>query len=164
VLTFLFIFIWIMFLLSWLVDPGYIESDPDIEFLEIVPKFDPSELCPDCALIRTPRSRHCSVCKRCVERFDHHCPWINNCVGYRNHLYFYIYILSLAIYIFLIFFVCFHSLKQTISQKGFFPKVWTTVSVRKLLFDNGGYKEVATAAIFVVGMLFWVPLMVLVFV
>ena len=55
--------------------------------------IDSTMLCPDCCTIRTSRSRHCSVCGHCVERFDHHCPWINNCVGVRNHNYFLLYIL-----------------------------------------------------------------------
>ena len=38
-----------------------------------------------CKLIKTKRSRHCTICGRCVERFDHHCPWVNNCVGDNNH-------------------------------------------------------------------------------
>ena len=59
-----------------------------MDFLKLMQLVDPIQLCPDCLVIRTPRSRHCSTCNRCVERFDHHCPWINNCIGQRNHIYF----------------------------------------------------------------------------
>lgn len=33
---------------------------------------------------------------RCVKKMDHHCPWINNCVGWANHAYF-TYFLTFAI-------------------------------------------------------------------
>ena len=56
--------------------------------------IDPVLLCPNCEVIRTDRSRHCTFCGRCVERFDHHCPWINNCVGIGNHHYFISFLLS----------------------------------------------------------------------
>ena len=47
--------------------------------------MEPDSFCPFCEVIRSPSTRHCVICNRCVERYDHHCPWIDNCVGVRNH-------------------------------------------------------------------------------
>ena len=27
---------------------------------------------------------HCDVCGKCVPQFDHHCIWLNNCIGGKN--------------------------------------------------------------------------------
>uniref|UniRef100_A0A8C3L3J3 Palmitoyltransferase n=1 Tax=Chrysolophus pictus TaxID=9089 RepID=A0A8C3L3J3_CHRPC len=41
--------------------------------------------CAKCQLVRPARAGHCRLCGRCVRRLDHHCVWINSCVGEQNH-------------------------------------------------------------------------------
>ena len=47
------------------------------------------------------RSKHCDICNKCVDCFDHHCYYINKCVGKNNIKLFFIFILILSIFLIL---------------------------------------------------------------
>lgn len=36
------------------------------------------------------KTKHCGRCNRCTKDFDHHCNWLNNCVGSKNYKYFFV--------------------------------------------------------------------------
>ncbi|NXR11654.1 ZDH12 palmitoyltransferase, partial [Semnornis frantzii] len=52
----------------------------------------PTQRCGYCLLKQPMRARHCQLCQHCVRRYDHHCPWLENCVGERNHPLFIVYL------------------------------------------------------------------------
>ncbi|SJX61160.1 uncharacterized protein SRS1_12382 [Sporisorium reilianum f. sp. reilianum] len=58
-----------------------------------------SRWCNKCDAPKPDRTHHCSSCKRCVLRMDHHCPWLaNRCVGLRNHKAFFLFISYTALF------------------------------------------------------------------
>lgn len=93
-----------------LMDPGRVPSTfmPDVEdesspIHEIKRKGGDLRFCQKCSQYKPPRAHHCRVCKRCVLRMDHHCIWINNCVGHANYKVFFVFVVYAVI-------ACFYSL------------------------------------------------------
>ena len=69
--------------------PGYVERDSELNWVDVMKKVPSVHLCPDCKIIRPPRSHHCNICNKCVDRFEAHSVWTNSCVGRSNaYLYF----------------------------------------------------------------------------
>ena len=53
--------------------------------------------CTVCKAHVKPRSKHCGSCNKCSELFDHHCIWLNNCIGKSNYRHFIVLVVSLIV-------------------------------------------------------------------
>ena len=67
-------------------NPGYLEpgEGKQFKFKELVKIVPTDKLCPECKIIKTNRSKHCTVSNRCVDRYEGYCVWLNNCIGRNN--------------------------------------------------------------------------------
>ena len=63
--------------------------------------------CQTCNIFRGPSVSHCKKCDNCVENFDHHCPWLGNCIGKKNYFSFFIFLIFCNIFILSNLFSCF---------------------------------------------------------
>ena len=117
-------------------DPGYLKKPEAIEFQTMLEKIDSTQLCPECETIRTSRSRHCTICGRCIERYDHHCPWVNNCIGVGNHNVFYLYIVTQFMVLLTAFSQCVIALNMFIHNEPFVNEYATGIIPYHLLRSN----------------------------
>ena len=75
----------------------YPRKDFDDIYLDIRNKF-----CYECMRPTPKRGYHCDICHVCIEQYDHHCTWINNCVGKRNigrFIFFLVFLILSLLYV-----------------------------------------------------------------
>uniref|UniRef100_T1IZZ0 Palmitoyltransferase n=1 Tax=Strigamia maritima TaxID=126957 RepID=T1IZZ0_STRMM len=126
--------LWYSFIKAWRTDPGVVKQDREQRYqiiIDLAEKtgFDPTWFCSTCLVRKPVRSKHCSVCNRCIARFDHHCPWVGNCIGAGNHKYFVMYLMSMILMLIWFLIGCndfwHQSCHVDFGKRGF----WSTLSV-----------------------------------
>merc|ERR1712178_473601 len=83
--TGLFVWLWIcLFVVLW-IEPSDGHADP----FKNPNKFTLYCKKSGCKCYYSGRYRkHCKSCNKCVEGFDHHCPFLNQCIGDNNYAWF----------------------------------------------------------------------------
>ena len=84
-IIFFIIIIGLFFLLHF-VDPGRVKTKRYLSFIDIIEREeDINHFCPQCKVkITNVHTKHCLICDDCFEEFDHHCFWVDNCIGKNN--------------------------------------------------------------------------------
>ncbi|XP_077592324.1 palmitoyltransferase ZDHHC23-B [Stigmatopora nigra] len=120
--------------------PGFVEVDR--ESVTLLPEEDGGldirrkNWCSVCRVVRPPRAGHCRICGICVLRHDHHCVWIDSCVGLANHQSF---LLTLIFFLSTAFSGIFLVLRSVCPEQNVFTA---------LFYCPGVYKEYRAALCF----------------
>ncbi|KAL1925266.1 uncharacterized protein VTP21DRAFT_149 [Calcarisporiella thermophila] len=73
---------------DWLDPKEENASHTSIDIAPPLSIFGKPRFCDKCNWIKPDRAHHCKYCQECVLRMDHHCPWVNGCVGHHNYKFF----------------------------------------------------------------------------
>ncbi|TKY86246.1 hypothetical protein EX895_005071 [Sporisorium graminicola] len=80
------------------------------------------------------RSHHCRACKTCTLKFDHHCPWLNQCVGLGNERYFVLFMAWLSFGCGVVLYSGVGVMRRSLSWNASWPYTYTPRVLVMLLF------------------------------
>ncbi|KAL5032390.1 palmitoyltransferase swf1, variant 2 [Batrachochytrium dendrobatidis] len=124
------------FYMASTIDPGFITSKNVDRACQIFDYdywlFTPRK-CTTCKTLKPARSKHCSVCKGCIARLDHHCVWINNCVGHYNNRWFLSFLISTSMYCAMGAFYSFRALQLTYKELDLGRRLYRDPRISKIV-------------------------------
>ena len=104
-------------------DPGYRKNN-ELEkeskgkyplYLKVNEGVDVRNYCPKCYIQKSSNIKHCFICDHCVEDFNHHCFWINKCIGKNNKFLYLLFILFSLFYSNHSLYICFELLWDNVN-------------------------------------------------
>ena len=80
-----------LFIILICFNPGFVQNEEKInDFDSLLIKDDNKflDFCFKCSIFKSEDVKHCIICDKCCKGFDHHCLWLDNCIGQNNHRFF----------------------------------------------------------------------------
>ena len=101
-------------------NPGKLINNKYLNLLDIVEKGEEVDnFCPYCLVKKSFRSVHCLVCQHCVDEFDHHCFWVGNCIGRKNYILFFIFLVYILLNtLFNVIVIIYYLTTEMVSERG----------------------------------------------
>ena len=154
--------VFILYTILSFSNPGKMVNNEYNDILDVVEKGQNiEEFCPMCLVKNQFRSKHCLICEKCVEEFDHHCFWVGNCIGKNNYTLFFIFLVFILlntlfnIVVNIIYLITEIGNDGTEKENSSFPGFY---------FGNDFFiykrivRIIVSIIIFIIGILFFIPL------
>ena len=93
-------------------------------------------------------TKHCFICNRCIEIYDHHCHWINNCIGATNKKQFISFLFLLLSIIILVYFISLYALIKPMTDQ-YMMKGYT--------MSHNTYKIIISMSMGLIALFFFFP-------
>ena len=164
VFWFLIISLFVSFFFANKSDPGFLEAKDNMTWLEMVEnKIYINEYCPYCRVKKTNKVKHCHICKKCIKGFDHHCNWIDNCVGEKNKIKFLVFVLITLLNLIYNFCLGLIALKTEgaqaligVNKEGYFTRNLEAMMNMRWIY-NYGVSDLIAIMILIVSSFFFIP-------
>eukprot|EP00834_Sanchytrium_tribonematis_P002914 NODE_100_length_20331_cov_1.214462.p13 type:complete len:291 gc:universal NODE_100_length_20331_cov_1.214462:17732-18604(+) len=117
-----------IFYLACYSDPGIITKDNCHVALKQYPIDEIiffHQECKTCLFKKPARSKHCSLCNVCIAKSDHHCPWLNTCVGQNNLRFFFAFLYWMVFSTFYCFYLIYYLFMVEMKSQGWIDNVYS---------------------------------------
>ena len=116
--------VWIYILYFLNKSPGTIKQNKKNYLLNLLEKDKENKIdlwnyCIRCQTKKEIDSNHCYFCDKCICGFDHHCIWLNKCIGKNNQKYFYFLVAIILINSIFNLIICLFGVKSNVIKNNF---------------------------------------------